>query len=139
LLERDFQSITDRPVKSGSTIKGSIEKDASTVIGMTISEPDYNSPLGVALKRVEWVLEGDELLRKVWDVLDTDGNYEPEEQIIGTSIEEVGLEFLFYSSDSGVEKNEKLNGNYPDGIKVSIRLESGDEYSRLFEVAKPLR
>lgn len=136
LLERDFQSIANRTIRNGNSVYGAIEQTPDLLIAMTISEPDYSSGAGVAMKRVEWSLDGDELIRKVWGVLDTEGDYEPIEQVISTQVEDMQLDFLYYSRSTGVQTSDNLQG-YPDGISLLVVLESGVEYTRFFAVAKP--
>ncbi len=135
-LERDFQAAVNRTIRTDPGIENAIEVGSNSLIKLTVSETDFDSHFGASLKRIEWVLEGNELIRKVWDVLDTDGSYEPDELVIDEGIDSIELEFWLYDKTSGVKKDSRLNGRFPDGIAVKVVLESSEEYIRLFEVAR---
>ena len=70
LLERDIQYTLNRMVRDGGDwLPAMMSAEGDAFISMTVALPDMENPTGIALKRVQWRLEGRELYRAQWDVL----------------------------------------------------------------------
>lgn len=137
LLERDTQFIINRKVRNGGDILPAVmSADGNAFISMTVVESDIDSPTEVALKRVQWRLEGQEMIRSVWDVLDQNGNVEPGELLVSDEIEDVDINYFFYDGRGGVDRKSSLTeDDYPDGIELIIKLISGEQYRRIYGVS----
>ncbi len=140
LVERDLQFIVNRPVRSegGGEEESVLVGEDGELIRITVSQPDTQAPTGVSLSRVAWRLDGDELIRVSWNVLDRTSATEPYETIIDNGIEEIELKFFFYDAAQGgvEEKAAESTNDLPDGVEMELTLEDGKTYRRVFEVAK---
>lgn len=138
MLERDIQFIINRKVRDGGDFLPAVmSADGDAFITMTVAVPDLNNATGVQLKRVQWRMDGEEMVRAQWDVLDQDGNVEPSEMVISDEIEEIELNYYFYDVRSGVSSDSSLDKDqFPDGIEVNIQLVSGESYRRVFALAR---
>ncbi len=139
LLERDFQSVLKRPVRTGTGIDDPIVTGSGAdIITMSVSQAQFGTPLGSTLKRVKWSLDGDKVVRSVWNALDFDSSNTPDERVIEKGVEKIELEYLLYNpyTQSSIKVKSLSGGNYPHGIEVLVTLDSGEEFTRLFEVAK---
>lgn len=137
LLERDTQFIINRTVRDGGdNLAAVMSADGKAFITMTVAEADANSPTEVALKRVQWRLEGKEMIRAVWDVLDQNGNVEPSELLVSDEVEDVELNYFFYDGQGGMARKSNLSeDDYPNGIELTIKLISGEQYRRIYGVS----
>ena len=137
LLERDIQFMIPRGVRIDGEFKAAVESEnGDALISMTVTEADFRGASGVKLKRVQWRLDGHELSRAEWDVLDHEGRIEPQVLVISDKIEEISLSYLIYVPDRALESKDSLDANeYPDGIEVIIQLASGESYRRVFGTA----
>ena len=138
LLERDIQFAANRAVRIGGDLKPAIEgSDGDSLVRMTVAQADMNNPTGVALKRVQWRLEGKELIRAQWGILDHEDRLEPSEVLISDEVDDMELSFWFYTPERGVDTRTSLEaGEFPAGIEVAITLDGGVEVRRLFALAK---
>jgi len=138
LLERDIEFIVPRNVRIGGDIESAIMSDnGDALISMTVAEADFRGASGVILKRVQWRLDGNELIRAEWDVLDQDGRVEPLERVISDEVDELTINYLIYSPTQGVNSKSQLAAEeFPDGVEILIKLKSGDSYRRVIGTAK---
>jgi general secretion pathway protein J len=138
LLERDIQFIVGRTVRDGGDIKPAIDSaQGDMLIGMTVAQPDVQSAAGVSLKRVEWRLEGNELIRYQWSTLDHNGNIKPAQLLVSDEIQNVELDYLFYTPNQGLDSKDKLEPDeFPGGVELNITLISGGLYRRVFAIAQ---
>ena len=138
LLERDIQFIAGRAVRDGGDLKPAIDSaQGNVLIGMTVAQPDVQSAAGVSLKRVEWQLEGNELIRSQWSVLDHNGKIKPAQLLVSDAIQEVELNYLFYTPNQGLDSKNKLEPDeIPGGVELNITLISGGSYRRVFAIAQ---
>ncbi len=138
LLERDIQFAAGRKVRDGGDIKPAIESaQGDVLIGMTVAQPDVQNTAGISLKRVEWHLEGNELLRLQWDVLDHDGKTRPAQLLVSDEIQDLELSYLLYSPNRGLDSKESLDSDeFPGGVELNITLISGDSYRRVFAIVQ---
>jgi len=138
LLERDIQFIAGRTVRDGGDLKPAIDSaQGNVLIGMTVAQPDVQSAAGVSLKRVEWRLEGNELIRSQWSVLDHNGKIKPAQLLVSDAIQEVELNYLFYTPNQGLDSKNKLEPDeIPGGVELNITLIYGGSYRRVFAIAQ---
>ncbi len=138
LLERDIQFAAGRKVRDDDDIKPAIESaQGDVLIGMTVAQPDVQSAVGVSLKRVEWQLEGNELIRSQWDTLDHNGKIKPAQLLVSDEIQDIELSYLLYSPNRGLDSKESLDlDEFPSGVELNITLTSGDSYRRVFAIVQ---
>ncbi|MCP4049029.1 MAG: type II secretion system minor pseudopilin GspJ, partial [Gammaproteobacteria bacterium] len=138
LLERDIQFVAGRKVRDGGDIKPAIESaQGDVLIAMTVAQPDVQSAAEISLKRVEWQLNGNELLRSQWDVLDHDGKTRPAQLLVSDEIQDLELSYWLYSPNRGPDSKESLDpDDFPDGVELNITLTSGDSYRRVFAIVQ---
>ena len=90
LLERDIQFAVRRSVRDGGSQKEAIESaQGDALISMTVAQADVTSATGIALRRIEWRLDGKELIRAEWNVLDHNGNVEPVELLVIDEVDNI--------------------------------------------------
>ncbi len=139
LIERDLRFVISRPVRneSGDEEEAILVGKGGELIRLTLALPDVQSPTGTTLARVAWRLDGDELTRVVWEVLDRDSGSESSEKIIETGVEEVELQYYWYTPSGTVNtaKAESTN-SIPDGMELVLTLENGVSYRRVFEMVR---
>jgi general secretion pathway protein J len=138
LLERDIQFIAARSVRNGGDREPAIVSDqGDALITMTVAQADVQSATGVSLKRVQWRLDGDLLIRAEWEVLDQNGNLEPVELLVSEDISEIAFNYYLYSPNQGVdEKNSLSQDDFPSGVEVNVTLKTGEKYRRVSSVAQ---
>ena len=136
LLERDIQFAAGRKVRVGGEVQAAIlSEQGDALITMTVVQADVQSATGVSLKRVQWRLEGEELIRAQWDVLDQNGNIKPAELLVSDEIADIELKYFLYTPDQGVDVKSSLDQNeFPSGIELNITMDSGDSYRRVFAI-----
>lgn len=138
LLERDIQFSAGRAVRNGGDIQAAImSQQGDLLIAMSVAQADVQSAAGISLKRVEWQLEGNELIRSQWNVLDHNGNIEPARILVNDEIEDIEFTYLLYSDNQGLDTKTSLNaGEFPAGIELNVTLISGGAYRRVFAIAQ---
>ena len=138
LLERDIQFATRRSVRvDGDTEPAIVGEEGSSLLTLTVAQPDVTSATGVSLKRVQWRREGEQLIREQWDMLDRSGRSNPAELLVSDEVTDIALEFWVYSRGSDVDTRSSLEvDEFPSGIEVSVTLDSGVQYRRLYAVAQ---
>ncbi len=137
LLERDIQYTIKRTVRDGGDLLPAImSANGDGFISMTVALPDIENPTGIALRRVQWRLEGEEMFRAEWEVLDRSNAIEPSELLISDEVDDVEINYLSYDLRSGVSSDSSLEPEQiPDGVEVTIALNTGETYRRVFAVA----
>ncbi len=138
LLERDIQFSVGRKVRiGGESQPAMMSKQGNILIAMTVAQADVQSATGVSLKRVEWELDGNELIRSQWDILDHAGDIEPVRLLLSDELSDIEFSYLIYSSSQGMETSNSLDsGQIPAGIELNVTLNSGSSYRRVFTVAQ---
>jgi general secretion pathway protein J len=138
LLERDIQFSVGRTVRVGGEVQpATVIKQDSILLALTVAQADLHNASGISLKRVEWELDGNELLRSQWNVLDHNGDIEPSRLLVSDELADIELSYLIYSSNRGLETSDNLDsGQTPAGIELNVTLNSGSSYRRVFAVAR---
>ena len=137
MMERDIQFMTRRKVRVRGDLQGALlSNDGDALMTMTVAEPDFRGVSGVVLKRVQWQLDGRELIRSEWTVLDQADQQDPVERVTSDEIEDIEINYLLYQPGQELESTAELrNGQYPDGVEVIITLAEGETYRRVFGTA----
>lgn len=137
LLERDIQFTIPRKVRVGGDVEAAmVSENGDAMLSMTVAQADFRGASGIALKRVQWRLDGRELIRAQWDVLDHGGQIEADELLVSNEVEAINLNYLIYETNRGVEsKDQLIEDELPDAIEVIIELSSGESYRRVFGTA----
>lgn len=113
IIQRDLLQMTDRSVRDelgGNLPQAMIDADGVT----EFTRVGWRNPLGIRrseLQRVGYRLEGDELQRIYWDVLDRVADSEPRQQRLLSGVDSVefiaidrsGEEYPFWPQDAGLE------------------------------------
>lgn len=138
LLERDIQFSVGRKVRnSGELQPAMLSAQGDVLITMTVAQADVQSAAGVSLKRVEWQLDGHELIRSQWNVLDHTGNIEPARLLVSDDIANIEISYLMYSRNQGLDSSDSLSADQlPAGIELNVTLDSGGSYRRVFAIAQ---
>ena len=138
LLERDIQFSVGRKVQVDDDLQSAmISKQDNILLGMTVAQADVQNASGISLKRVEWELDGNELIRAQWDVLDHAGNLEPARLLVSDDVADIEFSYFIYSSDRRLETSDSLDsGQMPAGIELNVTLISGGSYRRVFALAQ---
>jgi len=138
LLERDIQFSVGRKVRNGGELQPAmLSAQGDVLITMTVAQADVQSAAGVSLKRVEWQLDGHELIRSQWNVLDHTGNIEPARLLVSDDIANIEISYLMYSKNQGLDSNDSLSADQrPAGIELNVTLDSGGSYRRVFAIAQ---
>lgn len=137
LLERDIQFMIPRKVRIGDDIEAAVvSENSDALISMTVVEADFRGASGMALKRIQWRLDGRELIRAVSDILDHDGGIELQELVVSDEIDALSVNYLFFTNGRGVESKVSFDeDDYPDGVEIIIELAAGETYRRIFATA----
>lgn len=138
LLERDIQFSVGRKVRVGDEFQSAmVSKQDDIFIAMTVAQADLQNASGISLKRVEWELDGNELIRAQWDVLDHAGNLKPARLLVSDEVADIELSYFIYTSNRGLETSDSLDsGQMPAGIELNVTLNSGGLYRRVFALAQ---
>ena len=137
LLERDIQFSAGRKVRNDGELQPAmLSAQGDVLIAMTVAQADVQSVTGISLKRVEWQLDGHELVRSQWNVLDYTGNIEPARLLVSDEIAEIEFNYLLYSQNQSLDLSDSLSeGQHPAGIELNVILDSGGSYRRVFAIA----
>ena len=137
LLERDIQFSVPRNIRIGGDTQAAIvSENGDVLIALTVAQADINSVTGIALKRVEWRMDGEELIRSQWNVLDHTGNVEPAELLVSDELSNMEFSYILYSPTQGLDTKTSLaSGEFPLGILLTVSLASDESYRRVFAVA----
>ncbi len=138
LLERDIQFSVGRKVRVGDELQPAmISKQDDILIALTVAQADVRNASGISLKRVEWELNGSELIRSQWDVLDHAGTIQPARLLVSDDLADIEFSYLIYSRNRGLETSDSLDSDQrPAGIELNVTLKSGGSYRRVFTVAQ---
>jgi general secretion pathway protein J len=98
------------------------------------------------LLRVAYKLDDEELVRRIWKVLDKGVNSEPVDRIMATGITEQKIEFLNkdtqsqnnWSSFWPLDRGEKDQDTLPQAIRLTLQVEGVGEIIRIFRVPNGL-
>jgi general secretion pathway protein J len=138
LLQRDIQFSVGRKVRNGGELQPAmLSAQGDALITMTVAQADVQSVVGVSLKRVEWQLDGHELVRSQWNVLDHTGNIEPARLLVSDEIANMEINYLLYSQNQSLDISDSLGADQrPAGIELNVTLISGGSYRRVFAIAR---
>jgi len=134
LLERDFFQLQGRAPRNGT----GVFRLKNNALEMTT----LNGVSGqVQLERVRWRLEGGRLWRDVWPTFDGPANAKPDEVPIVNEVKAVQWRFW----QGGWQNAWRDSDTQPDGVELTLTMESGDRWRWVFttpdelpaEAAKP--
>lgn len=144
LLERDIEQWVPRPIRNEFG-----EREASLRAGdrieavLELTRGGWRNPAGLQrseLQRVAYSLEGEELLRQTWQVLDRTQGSEPRSTALLAGVEELSLRYLDANREwrdfwpTGPATMPGAEGALPIGIEISITTERWGRVTRLFRV-----
>jgi general secretion pathway protein J len=138
LLQRDIQFSVGRKVRNGGELQPAmLSAQGDALITMTVAQADVQSVAGVSFKRVEWQLDGHELVRSQWNVLDHTGNIEPARLLVSDEIANMEINYLMFTQNQGLDSSDSLSADQlPAGIELKVTLISGGSYRRVFAIAR---
>ena len=142
-LERDFRFLVNRSVRDqyGEVQSAFLVNNPAGSPGervrITAEQPDYRIPGVGRLQRVAWRLDNSILTRDTLSNLDQDSSGEWNSVPMLKNISNFDIEQFSWSDQYGVQQDAlgSEEGQMPYGIRVTITLENGFEYSRLFDIA----
>jgi general secretion pathway protein J len=144
LLERDLRFLQPRIVRDGlgeSEAALLADSDELSTLGevlrWTTSVPDYEQNNNQSLQRIALRLEGDELFRISWQVLDRDHDSVESRRRILQGVDSFAVNFFHYDAEAALTSTENWTDSekLPAGLEILITLHNGREYRRVLEVA----
>jgi general secretion pathway protein J len=147
LLSSDLMQTSPRPVRTefGDTLSPALLTTLSGDFALELTRAGWGNPAGLprsTLQRAAYRLEGDELVRYHWNVLDRTFANEPVVTVLLDNVE--SLEFRYYqdsgewteiwppSEQPGAEVFARAR---PRAVEIILTLADEGELSRLIEVA----
>jgi len=143
LMERDFRYMVSRSVRDeyGNNEPAFLSEYANGLPGETVRFTtvlqDYELPEFGRLQRVAWRIDDSSLFRDNWKSLDRTEDDPVRSFTALTGVSAFEIVYFSWSDSSGIEITDFETGDeqIPFAIKVSIEMESGDQYYRLFDIA----
>jgi len=141
-LERDVEQTVTRSVRDEFGDRQVAFRGAADGQGVEFTRSGHVNPLKLprsALQRVAWRVEGDELQRSAWSVLDTPtGASPPKAETVLTGVEAWEVRFLtqdqWVTSWPRQEGPEALDGELPKAVDVTLEIEGWGRVRRLLVV-----
>ncbi|MCP3851936.1 MAG: type II secretion system minor pseudopilin GspJ [Gammaproteobacteria bacterium] len=151
IISREVHQMSARPIRDeyGSMIDSVTSETSEGMNGLEFTHQGrFNLGDSLSLQRVAYYFENNQLVKKVWQVIDRVEDTKPVKQIILDDIDEAG--FSFHSINlSDKEKNtitsgeiswqneyKKENDTKLAAIKVSFKSKDYGELYRVFEVVQ---
>ncbi|MDX9739848.1 MAG: type II secretion system minor pseudopilin GspJ [Gammaproteobacteria bacterium] len=141
IIGRDFEQAIDRPIRDEFGDREPAMQ--GTEDGLELTRGGWRNPAGLQrseLQRVAYSLEGEELLRQTWQVLDRTQGSEPRSTALLAGVEELSLRYLDANREwrdfwpTGPATMPGAEGALPIGIEISITTERWGRVTRLFRV-----
>ena len=134
-LGNDLRYAANRRSKDdyGEPAKTTLRINDDALIDLTALYPDVNLQGLSVPRRLQWVLKEKQLQRIQYPVMDPDSDTRRMVQILLEDVDHVGVE-VSHIEDGRDETDDKWEEqtSLPDLIAVTIELESGVEYRRVF-------
>lgn len=141
IIGRDLEQAVDRPIRDEfgdpeSALEGTEES-------LELTRGGWRNPAGLQrseLQRVAYSLEGEELLRRTWQVLDRTQGSEPRSTALLSDVEELSLRYLDADREwrtfwpTGPAAVAGVEAALPIGIEISVTTERWGQVTRLFRV-----
>lgn len=134
-LANDFRFASNRLGKDeyGELSEATVLVDDDHLIDLTTSYPDLHLDGVNVPRRVRWVLKDHVLQRVQSPVMDPDGETRVVRQTLLNGVDEVGVEFSIVADGrDDTSKRWGERSRLPDKISITIELDSGIEYQRVF-------
>jgi general secretion pathway protein J len=146
---QDFTQLAPRPVREplGEGYQPAIQADTRSTVLVTFTRSGWANPAGVqrsALQRVRYVLDGKQLRREYWTVLDATLDPKPRSRVLLDGVKSIKLRYM----DDGRNWREQWPPTTltstptardlrwrPIAIEVTLELEDWGRLTRLIEVA----
>jgi general secretion pathway protein J len=145
MIGRDIEQAVDRPIRDEfGDAEPAMEGTEET---LEFTRGGWRNPAGLQrseLQRVAYVLEGEELLRRTWPVLDRTQSSAPRSTLLLAGVQEFSLRYLDRSREwqdlwpMGPATAPGADGTLPIGIEISITTERWGRITRIFRVVPGL-
>lgn len=144
LMARDVRFMLNRPVRDGygddeaTMLSGdSLELAESEFFRLTTSHPEPGVGITSRSQRVGWRLQGGELQRVRWDVVDRDEDSKEYTRTVLRGVAAAEVRYISYTEGGEVESVEEWTAApaLPAGIEFLLTMDNGKEYKRIFAVA----
>lgn len=138
LIEADFQNLAPRPVRDefGDPV-AAFNAPGETDIELTRHRPGLPLEFGlVDLIRVDYYLDGNQLVRRSWEVLDRTPDSRANERILLDGVSEISWRFLGngWTSYWPLNRDPLSARLLPRAVEFSIDFEDGRNISRLVAI-----
>ena len=145
-LSQDFLQLAPRPVRLelGDSIGPALQTDLRSDFALQLTHGGWNNPVALprgTLQRAAYRLEGDELVRYYWTVLDRTLNNEPIAVTILDGVESILFRYLLASGD-WIEQWPPPTAPGPLGLRqrpraveIILTLQDKGEIRRIVEIA----
>ncbi|ANO51407.1 type II secretion system minor pseudopilin GspJ [Woeseia oceani] len=145
-LDQDFTQLAPRPIRKdlADTYSPALEADGLTGVALELTRAGWSNPNVLprgTLQRVAYVVEGEELRRYYWHVLDRTYSNEPVIVTLLDGIDSIAVRYLMGNGEWSDQWPPQLQGAAPDlrqrprAVEVVLSLINEGEISRLIEVA----
>lgn len=146
VVERDIRFVVNRPVRDPDdgdphpALQSQSDDPAvpGEILRLTVSVPQLDSPIE-QLTRVAYRLDGTDLYRVTWNVLDPVHDSETTERLLYKGLHDFAVRFYEKTKDSqtpGTSFNWIKENALPDAVELLITTDDSREYRRLLEVSR---
>lgn len=147
-FERDVRFMMPRGIRDGlgeptPPLSSAFAGAGGRLLEVTVAEPSFRDPRWHRLRRVGWSLQGRQLVRETWAVLDRDFDSLPRQTILLDGVQAVRLRYYERVVDSvagrgtRIEIHDEWNQarSLPVAVELILTLEDETSIRRLVEVA----
>lgn len=146
-ISRDLVQVADRPIRDGNGEAMSPLLTDRRGYPLEFSRTGWRNPLNQPrsnLQRIAYELNGDELLRHSWSVLDRSQDSEPRTQVLISGVQEFGLRMLDHDGRwrtewpderrAPTQEGEEPPPALPAAIELTLNLPEQGELRWLFDL-----
>ena len=145
-FDQDFMQLAPRPVRKdlGDTYSPALQSDLTSGAALEFTRYGWSNPNALprgTLQRVAYVVEGEELIRYYWNVLDRTYSNLPVAVTLIDGVKSLAVRFLMDNGEWADQWPPRAFGTAPDirqrprAVEIVLSLGDEGEITRLIEVA----
>lgn len=141
LLERDLRFVINRPVRDElgdqqAAFQFASDANLGEVFRATVSQPETGLPGKTRLTRIRWRLQDGDVYRDSWQVLDRVEDSLPQSRLLLRNVDSLEIIAWQWTDQRGLQSTfNTVSGSLPYAVELTLILENGEQYRRLFEIA----